>query len=166
MFEVGKYVFHKTVGVCHIDCIEEHVFNGKSTKYYIMHPAFQDLNMKVMLPTEREDMIRDIVSKNGALKIIDDMKNAEDIWIKDSKFRREKYSEIISNNNHKDICSLIKTLYFRKIECEKDHKPFAYSDKNFFEKAEKMLFDELTIALGISRSEIQTLINQRIENSV
>ena len=117
-----------------------------------------------MIPVDRGDLLRDVISKEEALKIIDYIPKAEDCWIQDSKTRREKFSNVMQSGDIKELCSLINTLNNKRKEFSKNKKMLSMMDKEAYQHAEKLVFEEIATSLNISLEDTRDFVNNRINS--
>lgn len=165
MYKIKDKVVYKKAGVCEIVDIIDKDFGNGLKQYYVICPCYSSNSSKIMLPVDKEASLRNILSKNEALEIIDNMPNAKDIWIQDSKLRKEKFLEIINAGDLDEICSLIYTIHYKREDFIKNKKMLSMMDKDIFETAEKLVFEELATALNISINDIDNFIDERLNNN-
>lgn len=61
---------------------------------------------------------------------------------------------------------IIKTTYLRNEDRLANHKKIGEKDDNYFKKAEKLLYNELSISLGLSYNDTQKYIKETVENLI
>ena len=164
MYKIGDKVVYKKSGVCVVDSIQDKDFGNGNVTYYYLLPYYNKNATKIMIPVDRGDLLRDIISKEEALKIIDYIPKAEDCWIQDSKTRREKFSNVMQSGNIKELCSLINTLNNKRKEFSKNKKMLSMMDKEAYQHAEKLVFEEIATSLNISLEDTRDFVNNRINS--
>ena len=106
--------------------------------------------------------MRPVCSKAEVDSLISHMSSEKPICIENDVKRKEEYSRIIRDGNKQEIIRLIKTLYLRRKEVEKNGKKLHSSDIIFLNTAENILFEEFAYALDIDKSEVVDYIEQHI----
>lgn len=61
---------------------------------------------------------------------------------------------------------IIKTTYLRNEDRLANNKKIGEKDDNYFKKAEKLLYNELSISLGLSYNDTQKYIKETVENLI
>jgi CarD family transcriptional regulator len=74
----------------------------------------------------------------------------------------DTYREALACANCEQYVSIIKTVYARREEAIKQKKRLAESDNDYEKKAKFCLFGELSVAMGISVSEVERLVEDKI----
>lgn len=161
-YKIGDYVVHKFNGVCQVVDIKKEDYGNGIESYYVLESFDSISKMHIMIPTANCPQLRDIITTEEANKIVEHLPKSKDIWIKDARRRKERYNEIIDKGSYEDMCDLLHTLYFKKEEYKKNKKPIPIEDKKIFDLAEKILFGELSISLGIDKNEISNYINSKL----
>lgn len=78
--------------------------------------------------------------------------------------RERNYKEIIKSNKPEKLIGIIKLIYQRKKLRQEQGKKTTIVDKQYFDKAENLLYSELELVLGKSREEIYNQIKNQCEN--
>ncbi|TLG72134.1 CarD family transcriptional regulator [Culicoidibacter larvae] len=165
MFKVKDIVIYTTEGLCKITEICSQDFNGHSTDYYVLKPMLSN-RPTIFVPVDNEQLverIRPVLSADEVHKLIKAMPDQETIWIENSNDRKKRYKEILSDSDHLELVSLIKTLYFYQEELQDSGKKLHLADKMFMEEAEKILYEEFAYVLDIEPSQLIPLIVGVIE---
>ena len=149
MFKVGEYVIYKR-DLCRIkDIVED--------KYYKLE-MIGDESLVISVPIEnRFNYLRYPISKEEAYDLINRISDIEVIDSND-KMLENVYKELMRSNNHEDLIKIIKTTYLRNKERIDNGKKVTDKDQSFFEKAEKCLYNELSLSLGMSYLECKNFI--------
>lgn len=116
MYVVGEYVFRANEGICRVSEIGHPDFlNPKEERmYYILIPK-GDTKTKIYVPTEPEPIgIRRLISKDEALKLIQNIQYISPINIANEKQREQEYKQALRSNDPFQLAAIIKTLYTRE----------------------------------------------------
>ena len=162
---IGDNVIYGGNGVCEIVDTETMTDEGRIRKYYVLEPVFNK-TMKIYVPMDNEERLRHIryaLTKEQAMALIEEMPSLKTILMNNEHMRKEEYKKIISRADLHELVSLVKTLYMKKLEREAKGKKLYASDEVFLNSAEKLLYGELSVALGVERENITELIIHSIE---
>lgn len=165
MFNIGELIIYGSSGVCKVTEITKMSLKGMhdGRLYYVLQPYYQKTG-KIFTPVDNEKVImRQLISKEEAKALIDDIPNIESLWIANDKQREETYKKCIRSHECKEYVKIIKTLYMRKQERIAQGKKITATDERYFRQAEDNLYEELSIPLGIPKEEMSDYIAKRIE---
>lgn len=164
MFEKGEYIVYGTTGVCEITDIKTMNISGvpKDKLFYVLMPYNQQSSTIFTPVDSTKTVMRKVITKEQAQKIIDDMPETEELYFSNEKLREEKYKECIRSCDCHALTKVIKTLYLRREEKLAQGKKFASSDERHLKMAEENLYSELSVALGIERKNVQNYIEERL----
>lgn len=157
MYKKGTYVVYKRQ-VCKLKEIKENYFKGHD--YYILEPV-EDPSLLISIPVETKEDIRQLISKEELEKVIKQIPSVEIIKENDRSLETE-YRKLLNTDNHLDLIKIIKTTYLRNKERLDDNKKISEKDNNYFEKAEKQLYTEFSIILGLDFEETKKYIVDKV----
>lgn len=161
MFKIGDYVAHYKEGVCEVMSIGKLNIScsDKEKEYYTLKPLY-DAGGTLYTPVDNEKrQIREVISGEEAQALIDDMLNIEMIGVADEKRRELSYKEALLRNQCRDWISLIKTSYIRKMNRLASGKKVINVDDKYLNIAEKFLYGEFAVALGLPKDEVKGYIS-------
>ena len=148
MFEIGNYVVYKNQ-VCIIKDLRINFFKGKD--YYVLSPLL-DSSLTINLPADDiENNLKAIMTKEEAIKLIESIPSIKMIESNDKMIENE-YKELLKTEKEENLIKIIKTTYTRK------GKQVGEKDETYFNKAEKLLYSELAISLGMNYDEVKQYI--------
>lgn len=160
MLEVGKIIVHKKHGIC---TIKEHI-QMMGQDYYKLVPNF-DETMSIFVPVSKEqELLREVLTKDEATELVSFMREINDDVIADTKERRDTFQKKFSTGELKDLAYVCRKLFLLKQEKEKTNTKFCLTDSNMYEKANKMLLDEFSLAFNIDRSLIFDYVSKLIRD--
>ena len=165
MFEVGEYIVYGCKGVCQVEEITHIDIPGsnKDRMYYVLAPL-EDRNGKIYAPTDNAKVaMRKVITKQEAEQLIEEMPQIEELWVANEKQRELQYKEALKTCDYRAWISIIKTLYFRKKERIAQGKKITSLDERYLKAAENELYGELSLTLGVSKSEMEDYICKRLE---
>lgn len=152
MYNIGDYLVYKR-DVCKVVSIKENYYKGNT--YYELVPIL-DNTLKNLIPINNK-FIRNVITKDEALKIIEQIKDIKPLDISDKQIENE-YKKLLDSSNHIDLIKIIKTTYLRNKKRLDEKRKISEKDKNYFDKAEKILYSEFSIALNLSMEDTKDYI--------
>lgn len=164
MFEIGEYIVYGVKGVCQVEDITHIDIAGadKNRLYYVLTPIGESSG-KIYAPTDNQKvMMRRIISKEEADRLIEELPQIEMLWVPNDKQREAKYKEALSTCDYRAWVSIVKTLYVRKQERVAQGKKVTALDERYMRTAENELYSELSLTLGIPKTEMENYIKERL----
>ena len=158
MFEVGDYLIYGLNGVCRVEAVGTMEMSGmpKDRLYYTLIPVYQS-GCRLFTPVDNaKTVIRPLVSREEALAYIDQMPEAETIWIPDEKRRETLYKEVVR---------IIKTLFLRKKARIQAGKKVTFGDEKYLRIAEENLYGEFAMALDMTKEETEKYVIERVKSA-
>lgn len=165
MFEKGEYIIYGTSGVCRIEDIT--TMNMASVPrdklFYVLTPSSQK-GGRIFTPVDNtKTLMRRILSREEAMKLIEEIPEIEELWITNDKMREEQYKACMRSGDCREWIRIIKTLYLRKQERNAQGKKITATDEKYLRMAEDYLYSELEIPLEIPKSNMEAYISKQIE---
>lgn len=163
MFKINDYVVYGTTGVCQIiDIRTDKDINDDEVEYYILQPVSSE-NMTIKAPVDNPKVVmRKIITKDDISELIASMPEMETCWIDDYRQRNERFKSALKTGKCEEWIRLIKTLYMEKKEKASLGKKLMKSDEDIMKAAERYLYEEFSVVLGISPEEVVSYIKERI----
>ncbi len=159
MYKANDYLVYKK-DVCKVKEVKLNKMNGLN--YYILNPI-DDESLIISVPTDnRMGYIRDIISKKEAEQLIKEISNIKPLENIDDKYIEKTYKELLSNGKHEDLIKIIKTSYLRNENRANNNKKLSDKDVHYFLQAEKYLYNELSISLGMSFEDTKAYIIKKV----
>lgn len=166
MFEVGSLLIYDTTGVCKVLDIgvpEGLPVANKERKYYKLTPVFG--SGTIYIPVDTKVFMRPVISKEEAEALIRKIPEIrEDVCdSRNLKVLEDHYKASLMTHECEDLVQLIKTVYTKKMNLEKSGKKTGKTDQQYMKRAKQLLYEELSIALGIPVGEMEDYITRTIE---
>ena len=159
MYKVNDYVVYKK-SVCKVKEIKNNKLNG--IDYYILVPIDDD-SLIIDVPVDnRMGYLRDVISKKETEELINSIPNIEPLDNIDDKYIEKTYKDLIGGD-YKDLFKIIKTSYLRNEMRSKNNRRPSEKDLNYFNQAEKYLYNELSISLNMSFDDTKNYIVTRVQ---
>lgn len=165
MYKIGDFVVYGRTGICEVADITTMKMAGvpKDKLYYILMPC-KDKGGKIFTPVDNEKVvIRPVITKEEAEELLNQIPEVEELWIPNEKMRESMYKECIRKCECIELIKIIKTLYIRKQDRIAQGKKITTTDERYLKMAESSLYSELSIALEIPESEMESYITDYIE---
>lgn len=159
MFKKDDYVVYKR-DVCKI----EKIFTYEPTKveYYALIPI-DDLSLTINAPVESEfSLIRPTISKKEVDKFIETIPKIEVLSNINDKIIDQEYKDLFNSGSMEDLVKIIKTAYLRNDFRLKNNKKISERDDNYFKKAERLLYNEFSIALNKNYEDTKDYVISKI----
>ncbi len=157
-FKENQEVVYPLQGVGHIRSIEQRPFKDQQLLYYVIYLEVSDMTVMVPVDKAEELGIRAIVDKkeaDRALKLIsEDYEPVPADW----KLRYQMNLDLLKQGSVTDIATVVRALYHRsKI------KELPILERKLFDSAMKLLVDEISFSLNLSKDEVEQIVFARLE---
>lgn len=163
MFKVNDYIMYGRTGVCQVTEIRNGESMGNTgTDYYVLNPVFEK-NSVIMTPVDNEKVLmREVVSKQEILSMINLISNEDSVWIDDDKIRNEKFKSSIKAGICEDWIRLIKAINLQIEEKKSIGKKISQMDEGILKEVKKLLYEEFSLVLKIPTDEVEDIIYKQI----
>ncbi len=163
MYKINDYVIYKK-DICQIKDIKNNKMNGQD--YYVLIPI-EDNSLIINIPVDdKMGCLRSIISKEKAESLINNICNIKPIENTDERYIEKAYKELLHSGTQEDLIKIIKTTYLRNADRIKNNKKISDKDNNYFNKAEKYLYNELSIVYHMNFEETKNYIIHKIEEII
>ncbi|NCB93960.1 MAG: CarD-like/TRCF domain protein [Clostridia bacterium] len=155
MLNQGEMIVYKSRGVYEVEKVGRLNFSyiDRKKEYYTLH-SVEDEKEMVYVPASENEAIRKPMTKDEALQLITEVREAEILWIPNEKMREQEYRHCISSYEPKEWIRILKTLYQRT----RKRGSVTSMDKKYQQVAERALYSELAYALGVSVSQVGKIL--------
>ena len=174
MHQPGDIVVYRH-RVCEVASIREAYFEGRD--YYELRALFENhLKLFVAVDADEATGVRPVMSRDRALALIDSIADADpidevalgcasDTAALRGRRMREEYERLLKGGTPEELVPILKSVHVHAVEREKSGRQVTAVDKKYFDMAERLLFDELSIALDIDRDDVRDFVVARIESA-
>lgn len=151
MYKVDDVVVYRR-DVCKVVGLTVSDMTGEEC--YILEPYHETSGGAVMkVPvSNKAGNLRDVISKKQITDLVKAFPNVEALADKPANMKSQ-YVTLLKGNKLEDLLCVIKTAYARNKTRLDNHKKLATIDSEFLNKAEKYLFNEISVATGLSYNE-------------
>ena len=161
MFCIGQTVLYGSNGVCVVDDVTEKRIGKTKMQYYVLKPLCNNTST-LFVPTANQQLVskmRRILTEDEAEAILSDLPPCGD-WNDNKQERSEQFRAIITEGSCVELIRLIRLVRTHGQEQLAGGKRLHISDERFLKEAEKMVCDEFSLVLHISRDEVLERILQ------
>ena len=160
MYKINDIVVYRR-DVCRV--IGRHRSDFTGEQCYILVPyANQDGSVKMQVPiANKGGHLRDLITREEIDKLI---KSTPDIELLENKPANMKsvYANLLKGDEISDLIRIIKTSYLRNQARLEANKKIASIDDEYLRKAEKYLYEEIAVSLGLSYEESKTFFEDEV----
>lgn len=161
MFCVGQTVLYGSNGVCMVDDVTEKRIGKTKMQYYVMKPLCNNTST-LFVPTANQQLVskmRRILTEDEAEAILRNLPPCGD-WNDNKQERSEQFRAIITEGSCVELIRLIRLVRTHEQEQLAGGKRLHITDERFLKEAEKMICEEFSLVLHISRDEVLERILQ------
>lgn len=160
MYKVGDYlVYKKNV------CIIKNILEKVDDLYYQLIPIDDDSLKIEVAGSKASDFFKNIISKEEVNNLISTLPDIDVIDCED-RFIEYEYKQLLESGTKEDLIKLIKTTYLRNKCRIENKKRKSLKDSEYQEKAEKILYTELSVALNLTIDETREYFINKVEEMV
>ncbi len=163
MFKVNDKIMYGQMGACIISSVEEKEIGSQKKLYYVINPV-NSIKTTIFCPVDSDKIrIRKLISREEVMNLVKIMPDVNAQWIENDSLRKIRQDEILRNGNHEELIKLIKILYLKKQQCAQNNKKFHIADQRAMDTAEKLLYSEFALILGIDEQQVLPFIMGQLD---
>ncbi|MBQ8416280.1 MAG: hypothetical protein IJX13_05215 [Clostridia bacterium] len=150
MFQKDEYVFYESGGICRISDIQISPLEGMPAdrEYYVLQ-SVHDKNGVIYIPVDSDRVfLRRLLNREEAQALLDSIPSVEVIIEENAKLLRNKYLEAMRTHQPLEWVRIIKTVYRRTTDPERQRQRLSETERSLAENAKRYLYTELSLALG------------------
>ena len=157
-FIEDQYIVYPLQGVGKIEKLQERVFKGEDTLYYVIY--LEESEMTIMVPVDKAEElgIRPVISKTNANKALKTLSEDDDAVITDWKLRYQTNIDLLKTGDTLNIAKVVRMLYRRS-----KLKELPILERKLYDNALSLLRNELTISLELTKDDTDQLIFSTLE---
>ena len=159
MFQVNDVVVHYRDGV---SVITDTVMMGDCEYFAIRAKRVGDVSIYVPV-LNAINIIRKVMTKDEALKLLEYMNNLPELYITNTKQRRDEFKKRLASGNIEDIAFLTKMYILFKHNCfVTENVKFGPMDLEMLKDAYNRLYDEFAESFNINREKVHDFVVSKI----
>ena len=166
-FPKDTYVVYGKTGVCCVvdrKVVEFSAPGGE--EYYVLSPN-NDPRSLVYVPCQNEQLLarmRPLLSKEEIDTLLDNACLQPLAWPEDKAERQIVFREMLSGGDRGELLRLIRCLYEKRQEKQAAGKRLSSADESLLQDSIRLLEQEFSHSLGLTRSQVAEYIRERLEN--
>ncbi len=157
-FSIDEKVVYPSQGVGLITEIFEKNFRGTTMTYYKIYIEVSDMVVLVPIEKAEELGIRPIVGAEEAEKALNSLSDDFEPITSDWKLRYQMNLDLLKKGTIADIAAIVRCLYNRS-----KVKELPILERKLYDQAKKLLEDEISIAMGLSEKDVESMIHVKLE---
>lgn len=161
MYKVNDIVVYRR-DVCKI--IGKHRSDFTGEQCYILVPyEKQDGSVKMQVPVSNKGgHLRNLITREEIDRLIAEAPDIQQLENKPANMKSQ-YASLLKTDNLTDLICIIKTSYNRNRLRREQNKKMASVDDEYLQKAEKYLYAEIAVALGLSYEESKEFFENEVK---
>ncbi len=166
MFQKGEYIVYGRNGVCSIEDIKPMNLDGDAPDrlYYVLHPVNVN-GSTIFTPVDNQKVLmRKIITKEEALRLIEQIPEIEALKISNEKLCEEQYKAAIQTGECTELVRVLKTIYRKKKKRIAAGKKITSTDEKYFHMAENSLYTELSVLIDVPKEKMEEYITEKLES--
>lgn len=165
MFKVNDYISYTNKGIFQIkEIITKRNRKREKESWYILYKIKNEVETSIQTPATNPSL-RPIMKKDDILLLIEDMPNLKTEWNDNKKEREDHFQTMLNSGDIRQWAILSKTIYEMKQQKEAIKKSLSEKDKFFYDRAEDLLYDEISICFQIQCNSVQDFISSNIPHA-
>ena len=168
MFHPGDLVVYGATGVCQVQEIVRHGLSAddRDRPYYLLKPLHQDGIIYTPLEGGKV-LMRPVISREEAEALIDLIPSIQAEACRASTLQAlaQHYQSLVRCSDCLELIRLVMSIYAKQKQAEAQKRRLGQVDERYRKQAERLLYGELSAALGIPFEEVQPYIARRVAES-
>lgn len=169
MFKIGDNIIYGVGGVMTIVDIRRERITEEEKTYYLLSDYGKSGTSVTYVPTDNEKLISSMHHLLSAKEVKAAISRATELpdleWIQDNRQRAEAYRAILRSMDRLSILVMIRTIHNTGLRRAAIGKKNFLADEGVMQKAERILGEEFSIALGVSEDEVRNILNKEIKGA-
>lgn len=148
-----------STGVCRVEGIgTPDSVSDSDMLYYKLDPVYD--SETIYTPVTTKAFMRPVMTRQQARDLIDRIPFiAENVCDnRDMKMLNERYRACLNTHDSEDLIRLIKSVYVKNQRTLKAGRHMGQTDQVYMKRAEKLLYGELSVVLGMEYNQMQPYI--------
>ena len=155
-FKVGSMAVYPSHGVARIRAIEQREISGTKVRFYVLH--VMDSGARVMVPVREGTPIRPIMDESTAERIFKILQSSVEIPRRAWNRRFRDFHEKLSALSTVEVAEVLRDVWTLS-----ESKELSFGEKQIFDRAMKMIREEVSICKGWDPSVVEQKIMDSLE---
>jgi CarD family transcriptional regulator len=167
MFKIGDNIIYGVSGVMTVMDLRRERITGEEKTYYLLSEYGKTNSSITYVPVDNEKLIsgmHHLLSKDEIMAAISHASELSDLeWIADNRQRAEAYRGILRSMDRLSILVMIRTIHNTGLRRAAMGKKNFLADEGVMQNAERILIEEFSIVLCISKDEVKNILDREIK---
>ena len=167
MRKIGENVLYGASGVMTIVDIREESIGDTCRSYYVLRPAGSRSESLTFVPADNEKLVgamHSLLTEAEIMELLHNAKNTPECqWIDANRARAEYFKSIMESGDREKMIAMIRAIDKSGVRRNEEGRKNFLADENAKQKAQKLLFAEFSLVLGISEDNIAEFVEREIE---
>jgi CarD family transcriptional regulator len=163
MYKIGEFIMYGNCGLCEVEAIGPLNISGINDKkdYYTLKQIYE--NGKIFTPIDTDVFMRAISTYEEVQQLIERIPSMEEMDCNEKNINllQSKYKRFIKTYECEDLLAVILGIYSKEYNGTNKGKKLGQVDEKYMKLAQGLINDEFSIALGISREEVEKYIKEK-----
>ena len=161
IFAVGQVAVYPNHGLCKIEKVVSHQFEGEDKNYYCLRVL--DNDMKVMVPSDRTEELglRPTIKEKEVGKLFSHLQNSKITVYNSWKGRFKDNSDRMRTGSLYDVIEVLKSLVFLS-----QKKELSFREKRMLEKARYLIVSEIAQVEGVEQMKVEDRLDEAIARAL
>ena len=157
MYPKGSYIFYGQAGVCKVDEIGplDGVPDARQGLYYTLEVVGEP--GRVFVPVDTSAYLRPILTYEEAQALLREIPSLKaDLSSASTRQWEDRYRAMVKSHSCREMVRLLKTVEGRPGRRQSS------MDERYRKRAQRLLYTELSVALGVSPERAEALVEERL----
>lgn len=159
-FQIGDKVVYPNQGVGIVEQISQRNLTGRTEMFYLLKLNSSSLRVMVPMSNVASVGLRRVAKTTEIGSILNFLEKGRCKSLQDWKGRFKENSEKMRSGSFQQVAEVLKSLLLLS-----QGKPLSFREKRMLDRAWQLLVDEIAIARGTSRDNVQTQLVKSLGKS-
>ena len=164
MYQKGEFVFYAQAGVCRVADIGplDGVPDARAVPYYTLEVVGEQ--GRVFVPVDTAAYLRPVLTYEETQALLREIP-ALSVDLSGQSLRQweDRYRAMVKSHSCRELARLLKTVQRRQTVLERRGRRLGGMDERYRKRAQRLLFTELAVALGITPEGAGALVGERLQ---
>ena len=162
MFQVNEMVNYASKGMFQIQEItKKQGANASEQIWYTLYANTDGIETKIQTMADN-GLIRRIHDAQDIQMLFHIMPTLDNLWIDDKQAREEMFRRLLQSGELENWAQIARSIYLTRAARQQMKKDISEKDKQYFQRAEDLLFSEIAYALSIPKDQVYEVIKQNV----
>ncbi len=161
MFEIGAVLKYGASGIYRLTEIKQMEMAGQKQDYLVLQ-SVSCTSTVAYIPAKNAALtakLYPLLSQQEATALVEQIPSMETFWINADKERADRFKQVLEGEDRGQIAAMIRSLRCRRAALSQRNKKLRSADESIMNRAEKLLFDELSLSISITPNSFYALFH-------